>query len=147
MKEKLFSRDRFVRWGDCDPAGIIYAPRVYEYAMDTLEEFYMEVLGSSWMDLKVGSIVGTPVLRAEIEYVSPLVPEQKFTITISIKDVGRSTVTYEMAGIDDSGNQFFRVEIVMCFISQTDFESTDIPEDIRKPLFEYHDVCEETLRR
>ena len=146
MKKTLFSRERFVRWGDCDPAGIIYAPRVYEYAMDTLEDFYIEVLGSSWMDLKAGSIVGTPVLRAEIEYVSPLVPEQKFIITISIKDVGRSTVTYGIAGVNDSGILFFRVEIVMCFISQTDFESTDIPEDIRKPLMEYHDLCEETLR-
>ena len=147
MKEKLFSRDRFVRWGDCDPAGIIYAPRVYEYAMDTLEEFYMEVLGSSWMDLKVGSIVGTPVLRAEIEYVRPLVPEQKFTITIYIKDVGRSTVTYEMSGDDDSGNPYFRVEVVMCFIAQVTFESTDIPDNIRKRLLAYHAVCEETLRR
>lgn len=147
MKKGLFSRERFVRWGDCDPGGIVYSPRVYEYALDTLEEFYMEALGSSWMGLRDGSIVGTPVLRTEIEYMHPLVPEQKFTVTISIKDVGRSTVTYEMTGIDDSGNQYFRVEVIMCFISQASFESTDIPEDIRKRLLEYHAVCEETLRR
>ena len=140
MKEKPFSRERFVRWGDCDPAGIIYAPRVYEYALETLEEFYMEILGSSWMDLKVGAIVGTPVLRAEIEYIRPLVPEQQFMVSIDIRDIGDSTVTYEMYGIDDSGIRYFRVKVVMCFISQESFESTEIPDDIRKGLLKYLSV-------
>ncbi len=134
MNEKHFSRERFVRWGDCDPAGIIYAPRVYEYAMETLEEFFMEVLGSSWMDLKAGSIVGTPVLRAEIEHLYPLVPEKKVMITVHIKNVGRSTVTYEMGGVDDSGEKCFRVEVIMCFIDQASFKSTDMPDDIRERL-------------
>ena len=110
MKENLFFRKRFVRWGDCDPGGIIYSPRVYEYALDTLEEFYMEVLGSSWMNLRAGAIVGTPVLRTEIEYMRPLVPEQQFMVTISIKDVGRSTVKYEMTGVDDSGVHIFALK-------------------------------------
>ena len=141
MKKNCFSRKRFVRWGDCDPGGIVYAPRVYEYAMDTIEEFCMEVLGFSWMDLRVGSTVGTPVLRAEIEYMRPLASEQKFTVTLKIKDVGGSTVTYEMSGVDDSGNQFFCVEVMMCFIIQANFESTDIPEEIRERLLDYHRVC------
>ncbi len=142
MNETLFSRERFVRWGDCDPAGVIYAPRVYEYAMDTLEEFFMEVLGSSWMTLRDGSVVGTPVLRAEIEYMNPLVPEQHIMITIHIKNIGRSTVTYEMCGNDDSGEKYFRVQVVMCFIAQTNFESTDIPESILERLLAYQVVCE-----
>lgn len=147
MKEDLFSRKRFVRWGDCDPGGIIYSPRVYEYALDTLEEFYMEVLGSSWMDLRAGAVVGTPVLRTEIEYVGPMEPEQRFSVTVTIKDVGRTTVRYEMTGADDSGEKYFRVEVVMCFITQATFESTDIPKGIRKRLLDYQAACGETLRR
>ena len=147
MNENLFSRKRFVRWGDCDPGGIVYSPRVYEYALDTLEEFYVEILGSSWMDLRVGAVVGSPVLRTEIEYMRPMVPEQQFRVTITIKDVGRSTVTYEMTGIDDSGEKCFRVEVIMCFITQATFESTDIPKEIRKRLQGYQTMCEKNLRR
>ncbi|MCP4683016.1 MAG: acyl-CoA thioesterase [Desulfobacterales bacterium] len=137
MEAKPFSRERFVRWGDCDPAGIIYAPRVYEYAIDTLEEFYKEVLGHSWMDLKDKSVVGTPILRSEIEYMRPLVPDQKIVVEINIKKVGTKTVTYEMNGLGHSGDQFFRVQVTMCFISQPDFKSSDIPDDIRKRLVDY----------
>ena len=147
MKENLFSRKRFVRWGDCDPGGIIYSPRIYEYALDTLEEFYMEILGSSWMNLRLGSIVGTPVLRTEIEYIRPMVPEQHFSVTININDIGRSTVTYEMTGDDDSGEKCFRVEVVMCFVAQENFESTEIPNDIRKLLQAYQTACEQAVRR
>ena len=32
-----FTVMRTVRWGDCDPAGIIYTPRVLDYAMEILE--------------------------------------------------------------------------------------------------------------
>ena len=42
MCAKPFSKERFVRWGECDPAGVIYTPRVFEYALDTLEEFHTD---------------------------------------------------------------------------------------------------------
>ena len=137
MKTNPFSRERFVRWGDCDPAGIIYAPKVYEYAIDTLEEFYKEVIGYSWMDLKDKSVVGTPILRLEIEYMRPLVPDQKIVVEINLKEVGIKTVTFEMNGVDHSEDQFFHVEVTMCFISQADFKPSDIPDKIRKRLLNY----------
>ncbi len=37
-----FTVTRTVRWGDCDPAGIIYTPRVLDYAMEILEAWYRE---------------------------------------------------------------------------------------------------------
>ena len=40
-----FTVTRTVKWGDCDPAGIIYTPRVLDYAMEIVEAWYREVLG------------------------------------------------------------------------------------------------------
>ncbi len=34
---KPFSIKRMVRWGDCDPAGIVYSPRVFDNAVETVE--------------------------------------------------------------------------------------------------------------
>ncbi len=46
-----FTVTRTVKWGDCDPAGIIYTPRVLDYAMEILEAWYREVVGVPWLVL------------------------------------------------------------------------------------------------
>ena len=41
-----------VRWGDCDPAGIIYTPKAIDYALETIENWLIEEIGISWMDMR-----------------------------------------------------------------------------------------------
>ena len=55
-----FSVRRTVIWGDCDPAGIVYTPRVLDYAMEILEAWYREVLGVSWLKLNREMGMGAP---------------------------------------------------------------------------------------
>jgi len=33
----MYQTKRMVRWGDCDPAGIIYTPKAIDYALETIE--------------------------------------------------------------------------------------------------------------
>ncbi|MGA8291299.1 MAG: hypothetical protein WB820_02120, partial [Rhodoplanes sp.] len=34
-----FTVRRIVNWGDCDPAGIVYTPRVLDYVCETIDAF------------------------------------------------------------------------------------------------------------
>ena len=43
-----FTVRRIVNWGDCDPAGIVYTPRVLDYACETIDAFLREELNASW---------------------------------------------------------------------------------------------------
>ncbi len=49
-----FAVTRTVKWGDCDPAGIIYTPRVLDYAMEILEALVPRGLGGAVAGLEPG---------------------------------------------------------------------------------------------
>ena len=38
----MYQTKRMVRWGDCDPAGIIYTPKAIDYALETIENWLIE---------------------------------------------------------------------------------------------------------
>ena len=60
VQPTAFQVTRRVSWGDCDPAGIIYTPRVLDYAMETLEAWNREVLGIPWIKLNREMSMGMP---------------------------------------------------------------------------------------
>ena len=138
-KKRLFTEKRTVKWGDCDPAGVIYSPRVFDYVMETLEIFNREILGTTWMDLNYKRGLGVPMVRTEIEFMGLLRPDQEIEIDIHVADIGKSSVTYLSHGFDE-GERYFRVKMICCYISRTDFKSIPIPHDVQEILRGYMDL-------
>ena len=59
----MYQTKRMVRWGDCDPAGIIYTPKAIDYALETIERkkekgeaMAERFLKKLFMDSKLGLI-------------------------------------------------------------------------------------------
>ena len=40
-----FTARRRILWGDSDPAGVIYTPRIFHYAIETIEELKVILQG------------------------------------------------------------------------------------------------------
>lgn len=133
----LFSEKRIVKWGECDPAGVIYTPRVFSYAMDALETFFRQVLGTTWLEVHSKADMGMLMVRAEIDYISPLKPDKEIQVDIRIEQIGNSSVTYLSSGFDADGQQYFRVTMTNCFVFYRDFKPAPIPRHIRSPLLAY----------
>ena len=141
MVDRPFTETRVVRWGDCDPAGIIYAPRVFDYAMEALEAWYRDVLDVPWMHLVSDMAMGSPMVRAEVDFLSALAADQQVVSEVRVDRVGRASVTYRINGHDGDGRHCFRVTIVACFIDRPSFASAPIPADIRERMVAYQTAC------
>ena len=63
-----------VKWGECDPAGIIYTPRVIDFVLEAIEAWYQAVLGISWTELRNDRNTGVPMVRAECDFTRPPTP-------------------------------------------------------------------------
>ena len=60
-----------VEWGDCDPAGIVYFPRYFEY-FDACTNALFESAGLPKPDLlRTYGIVGIPLVEAHARYIAP----------------------------------------------------------------------------
>lgn len=134
---------RRIAWGDCDPAGIIYTPRVLDIAMETLERWYVDVLNAPWYELNHDMKMGSPTVRCEIDFIAAPKPDEEIASSIEVEAVGNSSATYVVTGRDGDGHPYFRCKIVSCFIKRPEFTAAPIPNDIRKRMEIYRDACGE----
>jgi 4-hydroxybenzoyl-CoA thioesterase len=136
-----FTVTRTVRWGDCDPAGIIYTPRVLDYAMEILEAWYREVVGVPWLKLNRELSMGAPTVRVELDFLGAPAPDQDVVLDLLVEDLGRSSITFRVTGRDRAGKAYFRAKLISCFISQPAFKPISIPQEFRDRIQAYRADC------
>ena len=141
---ELYSVNLRVNWGDCDAAGIIYTPRVLDYAMEALEGWYIDYLECKWYDLNVKDMMGVPTVRMECDFIAPMVPGQEFRVVVKIDKLGTCSITYQVLGIDIKTNQTcFDVRFVACFIQRPQFKAIPIPEIYKEKVVNYFEFSQQ----
>ncbi len=132
-----FIQSRIVRWGDCDPAGIIYTPRILDYAIETVETCLREVMGASWNVMREQHNIGGPTVHFECDIRKPLAPDMAVDLVLTLEKLGRSSMTSRVVCVDAEGVEYFRVLLVNCFVtgdSPTDIRALPISETWRERL-------------
>lgn len=137
-----FTVRRIVTWGDCDPAGIIYTPRVLEYVCETIEAWLREELKASWWQVNSsGKGPGLPTVNAVCDFISILRPDQSLELSLYICEIGRSSVVFEVEGVAEGNRLAFRVRLVSCAIDLVRHRATPIPDWMRERLEAYQKSC------
>ncbi|MFI5057962.1 MAG: acyl-CoA thioesterase [Candidatus Acidiferrales bacterium] len=68
---RLHRKQIHVEWGDCDPAGIVYFPRYFEY-FDACTNALFESAGLPKPELlRRYGIMGIPLVEAQARYIAP----------------------------------------------------------------------------
>ena len=132
-----FIQSRIVRWGDCDPAGIIYTPRILDYAIETVEACLREVMGASWNVMREQHNIGGPTVHFECDIRKPLAPDMAVDLVLTLEKLGRSSMTSRIVCVDAEGVEYFWVLLVNCFVtgdSPTDIRALPISETWRERL-------------
>lgn len=138
-----FTRQRRVVYGECGVSGTIYTPRVFEFAIEAIGEWFEEVPGISWLDLVSVRKQGAPFVSVACEYLRPMVPGQRITIVVRVTRLGRASIGFAVAGHDAEGVPCFDARLAACFIDQgKGFRSMPIPEEFYGRIQAYRAACE-----
>lgn len=119
-----------VSWGDCDPAGILYTPKVFEYCTRLLEEWFGEVAGITWAGL-IAQGLGAPMVHAECDFISPMAVGSELVVTLALERLGTTSLTFSFEGRGGDGTLRFRASLVSCFMNRAEAKAVPIPEAIR----------------
>jgi 4-hydroxybenzoyl-CoA thioesterase len=84
-----------VRFGDCDPAGLVYYPVIFHYCHVAMEEFFAERCGTSYARLMADERIGFPTVNIQSEFFVPLVYGDEAQVEVKVTRVGQSSVTFE----------------------------------------------------
>jgi YbgC/YbaW family acyl-CoA thioester hydrolase len=90
-----FSTRITVRFGDCDPAGLVYYPVIFHYFHAAMEEFFAARCGTSYERLMRERRIGFPVVNAQTEFFAPMLYGDEIEIEVSVARVGASSAAFE----------------------------------------------------
>jgi 4-hydroxybenzoyl-CoA thioesterase len=90
----LVNRKRIrIQWGDCDPGGIVYFPRYFEYLDACTNELFESVGLAKRHMMETYGIAGIPLVESRARFMVPSQFGDTVTVESSVSEWGRSSFT------------------------------------------------------
>jgi len=134
---------RRVRWGEGDPAHIVYTVRFLDFAMEAVEEWFREVLGADWYRLNMELGMGTPVVHLELDFYSPVVPGDILEIPVRVERLGGASITFALRARLPDGREPFGGRIVCSLVDNQRMRAIPVPPEYRERIEAYVRACGE----
>jgi 4-hydroxybenzoyl-CoA thioesterase len=122
-----------VRFGDCDPAGIVYYPALYHYCHVAFEETWPVALGGSYATFVRVERLGFPTVHVETDFECPVRYGDTVRMSVSVPRVGRSSVDFLFQGFVDDRRVLRSRHTKVCASLDT-LTSRPVPEALRAAL-------------
>ena len=119
-----------VRFGDCDPAGIVYFATLLHYCEVAFEDCWAGPLGRSYPDLIRRDRVGFPAVHVEADFKSPARHGDKIEMSIRVPRVGNSSAVFEHEGIVD-GRLVFTATLTRVCTDLREMKAVPVPDWMR----------------
>ena len=124
-----------VAWFDCDPAGIVFYPRLLAY-MNEAAHGYLEQLGFSLAELNRRGVIGVPMVSLSADYKRILRCGDRARIETSVSEIGRSSIRFEhriMAG-EELVAEGREVRVYAARNAEGEVKATPVHDDVRQAL-------------
>ncbi|MGG5812030.1 acyl-CoA thioesterase [Falsiroseomonas sp. CW058] len=111
-----FVHARQVHFGECDPARIVYTPRFLDFAMEAVDAFFRERLGAGFYELNADHGIGTPFVRVELDFRSPVTPRDVLATEVRVARLGGGSLHLALTG-RVGGRVAFESRLVCAFVA------------------------------
>jgi acyl-CoA thioesterase FadM len=131
-----------VKWGDCDPAGVVYTVRFGDYVSCAYDLFQRHLLdGPPW---KVREELGfdMPAKALTFEFLASLRPDDEFEMTVRVADIRNRTFDIDIEACNLAGRVLFRAKLTPITIRFGDRSAAiQLPVLLRERLEHYRNQC------
>lgn len=129
----VFERQELVRFGHCDPAGIVFYPRYFEMLNALIEDWFTQGLGVDYAQLLGPRRVGLPTVQLNAEFLRISRMGDVLRQTIAIEKLGRSSLTLRVVFEGADGPRARFAPVLVCTSLQT-HKAQPFPDDLRAAL-------------
>ncbi len=132
-----YRKQLLVRFADCDAAGIVFYPRYLEMFNSLVEDWYRDALQFSFTEIVTTRGWGLPTVRLEVDFVAPSVFGEYLSATISVREIGTSSLTLDISFQGPDGSDRVRGKIVLVLIERRKHKAIPIPHDVRRRILKF----------
>ena len=128
-----FRATRIVRFGHCDPAGIIFYPRYFDLIHEVKEDWFRMTLDWPFSKLIGETKKGFPIVRLESEFHTPSRLGDELTIVLTVPRLGSSSIAIDYA-VTCGDELRAQMRTVVVHVDLTDGRSRPIAGELRERI-------------
>lgn len=135
-----FTVSRYVRWGESDPAGIIYTGSYLDFMVEAAEDFFVDLTGRHWRDMQTLDGGGTPMVHASMDFLRPVQAGGVMEIVVYLGEIGRSSFDLHFLARDEAGAPCFTGKLTGVHIAHTgpgEITAQPLPTPLRAAMEAY----------
>jgi 4-hydroxybenzoyl-CoA thioesterase len=133
MTQWVFERTELVRFGHCDPAGIVFYPRYFEMLNAVVEDWFTQGLGIDYAQLLGPRRVGMPSVRLAADFKRVSRMGDQLTQRVAINKLGRSSLGLTIQFDGNDGCRVVFEQVLVCTCLET-HKAQAFPQDLRVAL-------------
>lgn len=103
-----FCAFRTIQWSECDPAGVVYAPNYYRFALWAWDLLLLDILGGD------RGAIQSPIKSALITHHSPIGPAARLNLTVEPREISGTGFNIAVAGSNEDRAVFDADIQVVC---------------------------------
>lgn len=129
-----------IRFGDCDPAGIVYTPAYFDIFNRVVEDWHLKCLGLDYYGILQERRIGLGYGHASADFFKPGFMGDEISVAVKLDKIGRASYAltlHAMKGDDEA----VRGRLVIVTTSLAEHKAIPIPADIAAALEAYRDRC------
>lgn len=121
-----------VSFYDCDPAGIIFYSKIFDYCHSAYEELIKKfnLVENYWANAEYV----VPIIKSEASYLKPLKYGEDVTIELKVSQLKSSSFELEYKCKNEKGELTNAVKTVHVFVDKKSWKKTSIPSAISQKL-------------
>ena len=130
---EIFTLLRPVRFADCDPAGIVFFPRLLEMVNDLIENWFERGLAMPVMAFHLEQGYGIPLVNTRVEFIKACRLAEQLSFELRVEALGRSSAVLAIRA-HVGGEERLRLRHKLAMVSLESRRAIPIPEELRSRM-------------
>jgi acyl-CoA thioesterase FadM len=133
-RSMAFQTSRVILFGDCDPGGVVYTPRIAHFVVEACLDFLSHALGGPAARRLFALGILPPARALSIEFLHPMVWDEVIAIEVVVERLGEHSFTLAVDAANAEGTRTFRASITQVTISPETRRPVPLPLELRTAL-------------
>jgi 4-hydroxybenzoyl-CoA thioesterase len=133
MAGVIFQRDQTVRFGHCDPAGIVFYPRYFEMLNELVEDWFAQALRVPFEQLIGQRRIGMPTAQLDTRFKRISRQGDVLHQRLRLTRLGGSSLALAISFDGDDGTRVEFDQVLVCTSLDT-HKPQALPDDVRAAI-------------
>lgn len=134
MTKPHFVHERTILFGECDPAGILYTPRICEFVVESALLFLTKILDEPFERYIFSQSMSLPARNLDVDFLKPLTWDDEIKLYANVAEVRTHAYTIEITALNELGEIAFTGKLTQVCVSTIEKGVAAVPDKLRTAL-------------